>query len=881
MTAAFFFFLFFLAQVCKIAGCEEYVYPKHVGKALLCVPHFSAQREENRRLAATAAAAPAAAAAEPEPEPAVAMEDDDGCGGMDAMDDDFGAAPASAAPAAASSSSSSSSSSARRRKRSPTAAPLSASAAEAPASKRTTPPSSAASSHSSSPSLCSPLPLPSFSLQVCRQDNCEPNSCLGRGEEKKEKGKGKEREAEEGFEKAAQTTPHTHSLCAWMIFSLSRSLVQESAADMDFSVSSSSSPSPSFCSSSQACLPLGLTHQQQSETPSFSSSDATGKSSSFFSYPALDACKPSELLALLPSGSSSLNFGGDLHRVEYAADQWKVKSWVDILNLIHYLQGVEVTYRLCARTSKEMWPMKRSASSARTTKTVNQWWKEFKQKRKDGQLKNVVSYLTDVTIPMDPDFELISTTDPMVRYFGPYGLCGMHQYLPLGFREAVRKGEELDGTGLLQFPYWVLFISPPTHRRVSTGPHADGHGYHTAVHFVLPSNPNCRNRIQTWNRAQSGLGEDCSELYAWEPEFCTALRITADGGSASDEDQWECDVVKPDAYIDSTCEGRLKKKMNEPKPSGWGSERLGSTTLLHQGQVVVMPAGLLHHFQKELVDPGEMVDAKSDQCRMSEEFKGGPMVGLTGTDVMLGYNEASIQFNINILDEHTRRNCELNWNNRIDNKGGRKTFKPTRMRVDFPLWLGILCTHRYPKTLSLTPLHRQHMRAALPLIDRYLKREQEIHSQLVATPGSNRSSLESSCEVIHDGHRNVSISSQWNKSAVNLVGVLLFCSCVWCGAHVFQRCYLLKNKLTYAEKSEKKPTALTLPMGIYCVECVSAIWLEKKKTLLPVDAAMVHQISAAVSQLSLFCRFGSNRKNVKGQDDVQEDFNELKRIVSL
>lgn len=418
-------------------------------------------------------------------------------------------------------------------------------------------------------------------------------------------------------------------------------------------------------------------------------------------------------------------------------------------------------------------------------------------------------YLFDVPLS-DAMNDALSAMHAVPSSFGPRGSMNMHQYLPSAFDTA------RDVNGRLLFPRWVLFISPPVHRRVSTAAHSDGGGYFVTVHMVAPcSNPNAQNRVGTCTREQAALGADDTEYS--EPQQAK-YAIDATGGS-NNHYRFTSDLNLSTAEAQASVHGC----------------RYPAVTTFGRGECVVQPPGLIHHYQKELIAPGAFVDNKRGMQNDGALQPGGgdplPMVGVAGTDVLLGASESEAAANIGIYTRHAAAMAKRH------RSSGARTFSSPR--VDLELWLAVVCTGQWRDTLALGGVQRAHLRAAVAAITARIALEDRRHEQILAAQGGE---VRFDDRAVHDARLQLAFTaaplataSSASASAptaadpaIRATGIHLHCACVQCGAHIFRRFYTVGARPPpAAAASSAAPSAATTDASVnaarWCGECVVSV----------------------------------------------------------
>ena len=397
------------------------------------------------------------------------------------------------------------------------------------------------------------------------------------------------------------------------------------------------------------------------------------------------------------------------------------------------------------------------------------------------------AYLVDVELD-DKMNDDLSAMHPVASSFGPRGSSCMHQYMPSAY-DHVR-----DEHDRLLFPRWVLFINPPVHRRISTSAHSDGGGYFVTVHMVAPcSNPNAQNRIGTCTREQAGLDIDA---ITYSREMQKKFDINATGGSELSTSRWQSDHhLSPSA---KSVHGIEYPTVSTLRPNGF----------------ILMPPGLIHHFQKELANPGKFINnmrgVENDGALSGDELL--PLVGVAGTDVLLGSTEEDVAMHIGVYQKHAALMA-------ASNRAMRSARAPSSPRVDLELWFILVCTGAWRRGLVLGPVQFIQLRAASKAIEIVIAEEVRRHKRIIDLyKAKNRTVLKASTCYRHDAALQLapplpptSASAPTpvdSKAAreVRSTGIHLHCSCRRCGAHIFHHFYI------YSDDKDQR----------WCGECVIA-----------------------------------------------------------
>lgn len=442
--------------------------------------------------------------------------------------------------------------------------------------------------------------------------------------------------------------------------------------------------------------------------------------------------------------------------------------------------------------------------------------------------KSIVTYLTDVDVPAEIQSSLL-LHHPVLRRYGPFGMYCMYQYLPHCYR-TTRNPD----TGRRRFPGsgLVAMISPPTHHRISTSPHIDGYSCFVTTHFIPPcSNPNTMSRVHMWTRVQAGLSADVHELTVFSQVWKDAMEIDAQGAS-------NC---RPGARDHSMTDIRAS-----PRDFDTLSCMMLADAKLHQGTLVdiecggtlVKFPGTLHHYSKVLKDAGEVLyqepesqvcnaatdeDVPEDAGEMpdpdrpesievrkkkeyskrptgtSMEGKGDMLIGIVGLDVLLGKTASETIVNLRIYASLSAKlRCSTY-----------PSAAPPSLPIDIPLFFAILCSGSWPLDLVLaTPWVQGHFAAASIMIDEHIERDARVRQTILMRDIQKKQIATTKKRIYNPECQHEDIAS---------TGLLLSCTCVICGVHIFHRFYCATDELPAASKQWQA----------WCGDCV----VEKKSQI--------------------------------------------------
>jgi hypothetical protein len=416
---------------------------------------------------------------------------------------------------------------------------------------------------------------------------------------------------------------------------------------------------------------------------------------------------------------------GSLAQVVTDADEtsWWPPEWADasvLRSLLDALPGDFATFTRAKCQTKSDGDaafayrrVKDSDAAARTT-NLDRYLKRWEEVERPMLLTRradaPVRYLVDLELDQ-PMHDQILAAHPVAREFGPFGRRGANQWLPSGMRRARAAG------GQLLYPRFKTFWCPPTHQRISTATHADECGYAVTVHLVPPaSGANMRNRVRTWSRAEAGHTEDTSALYRFDATLCQALDMRPTGASKGTVSAWWADLEAQMLALGRPAVG--KPAVDIP---------LGSVHLVGRGQSIIQPPGLLHHYQKECVDPGASLGSDNWQ----REGEGDMLIGVAGTDLLFGGNEEEAKANIGILLAHESKAAAALKASKCERSYKESPFVPES--IDMALRLGIFCAAKWPVSLVFGVAQRAHFRAAVPFIDALVEFESTNHETIGAS----------------------------------------------------------------------------------------------------------------------------------------------------